>query len=271
MNLQIERYLDMLSRVMARGTIIKPRGIEVKEIEDLQLMVDPSWPFMTFEDRKYDVGYFKKEMIWKLGANKYDASIQNHATMWNQIQNPDGTYNSNYGQYWFGEQGGIWSVVTELIRDQDSRRVVIPMLNASHMSPQTIDTVCTECVGFRLRPCKSGLCLNMSIHMRSSDIIYGLGTDIPTFAFLYRLVYGLIKESITLPLVVGTMMITAMSSHIYSKHYVMVNKILENGRSTYHDHKMPFCEYPDALRIIASRGKREILDRSGKLGGWLCM
>ena len=132
---QAERYLQMLERIMLKGTVVKPRGLEIREIEDLQLEVDPRYPFMTFDDRNYNVNYFKTEMIWKLTADRFNDSIKKHAKMWTQVQNPDGSFNSNYGQYWFGEQQGFWNVVSELIRDTDSRRAVIPMLNASHIGP----------------------------------------------------------------------------------------------------------------------------------------
>jgi thymidylate synthase len=271
---QAARYLDMFEDIMKYGSVIRPRGLECREIEDLQLVVDPNSPFMTFEARGYDIGYFKKEMRWKLGANKYDMSIQAAAKMWAKVVNPDMTYNSNYGQYWFGEQHGIWDVVTELIRDNDSRKAVIPMLNASHMSPQTVDTVCTECVGFRLRSTEDGesLRLNMSVHMRSSDVVFGLGTDVPTFSFLYRLVLGLVSDSCALPVIADhdAICITAMSSHIYSRHYDMVLRILDRGVGGYTDIKMPFCNSVSAMRVISSRGNPQTLSGTGDLGGWLC-
>lgn len=245
---QAKRYLDHLQRIMEDGDTLSPRGSEIREIRDQQLLVDVAYPFMTFEQRKYDVGYFKQEMLWKLTANPYNESIKNHAKMWESIQNPDRTFNSNYGQYWFGTQGGIWSVVTELIRDPDSRRAVIPMLSKDHMRPETIDTVCTESVGFHIR---NGI-LHMSVHMRSSDAVFGLGTDIPTFACLYRLVYGLIRPIIDV--FPGTMTITAMSSHIYSRHYAMVDRILEDGLDGFVVTTMPFCGSDEAMYIIAKRG-----------------
>lgn len=255
---------EMFSRTMVYGSTISPRGMEIKESEDLQLKIYPEYPFMTFEPRKYDVEYFKKEMIWKLGANKHDTSIMQHASMWKNVQNPDGTFNSNYGQYWFGEQMGFWNVTNELIRDVDSRRAVIPMLNKSHMTPETVDTVCTEAVGFRIR---NGA-LAMSVHMRSSDQIFGLGTDIPTFAFLYRLVHGVLREYYE-GLEFGQMTITAMSSHIYSRHYDMVEAILDTPSDNEIPDKfiMPLCNMQDAIGIAGSRGKN--LDSFGSLGKWL--
>jgi thymidylate synthase len=259
---QVNRYIQMYRDIMIYGTEIKPRGLDCREIEDLQIQVNPHYPFMTFTHRKYDVGYFKKEMMWKLTANKYDTSIQQHAKLWKEIINPDGTYNSNYGQFFFGPGYNVWDVVTELIRDPDSRKAIIPMLNVSHTAPHVVDTVCTEAVGFKIR----GGRLNCSVHMRSSDVIFGLATDIPTFSFLYRLVLGLLHPNI--PCDLGTITITAMSSHIYSRHYEMVQKILEDR--VYELTEMPYCNCEEAMKIIASRGKPEILKTAGLLGEWLC-
>jgi thymidylate synthase len=255
-------FLEMFDKTMSHGHLVKPRGFTIAEVEDLQLTVSPLFPFMAFIDRKYNFEYFKKEMLWKLTANKYDQSIKQHAKMWESVQNPDGTFNSNYGQFWFGEQQGFWSVVMELLRDKDSRRAVIPMLSKEHMKPETVDTVCTESVGFRIRNGE----LNMSIHMRSSDQIFGLGTDIPTFAFLYRLVFGVLQAEHHY-LACGNMTITAMSSHIYERHFEMVADILRAGPDGYEEVEMPFCTSIEALKIIASRGKD--MSNTGELGKWL--
>jgi thymidylate synthase len=221
----------------------------IKEICDVPLIINPNEPFMNFEARKYPIDYFKKEMQWKLTADPYNKDIMAHAKMWANVINPDQTYNSNYGQYWFGEQMGIWKVLMELIRDLDSRRAVIPMLSDKHMAPGVKDTVCTECVGFRIRDNY----LNMSIHMRSSDAIFGLGTDIPTFAFLYRLLFGLLTDSHP-TLKTGLIAITSMSSHIYKQHWSMVETIIDTGG--YIPTQMPWCDTPQAMSIIANRGNK---------------
>ena len=260
---QATRYLQMYHDIMTYGTVITPRGLNCREVGDLQLIVDPQYPFMTFLHRNYLVEYFKHEMMWKLTADKYNKSIQKYARMWEDVINPDGTYNSNYGQFFFGPGYNVFDVVTELIRDPDSRKAVIPMLNVSHTAPHVVDTVCTEAVGFRVRSGK----LDCSVHMRSSDVVFGLATDIPTFSFLYRLVLGLLESSMSL--VLGTITITAMSSHIYSRHYEMVQKILDDP--TYDPIGMPYCSCAEAMKIIASRGKKDVLMNAGPLGRWMAL
>jgi len=255
----------MFSTCLKYGTVVYPRGQEIREVQDYPLIISPQYPFMSFKNRDYKYEYFKKEMLWKLGASKYDESIKEHAKMWASVQNPDGTFNSNYGQYWFGEQRGFWGVVEELARDKDSRQAVIPMLNASHMTPQTVDKVCTTAVGFRIRNDH----LLMSVQMRSSDQVFGLGTDIPTFSFLYRMVFAALRG--TYPsLSFGTLNISAMSSHIYSRHYNMIDKVLEEGLDGYEIVDMPFIDsMAEVLFLISTRGKYEKAPAEFRLANWL--
>lgn len=258
-------FYSILRACMNYGIESNPRGLKIRELEDFQFSVSPITPFMTFKARNYDVNYFKKEMIWKLGADRFDDSIKKHAKMWESVQNADGSFNSNYGQYWFGEQGGFMHVVTELARDKDSRQAVIPMLNASHMGLEVKDKVCTFGVGFRIR---DGF-LNMSVQMRSSDQIFGLGTDIPTFSFLYRMVHGMLMA--TYPnLQVGKLTISAMSSHIYERHFEMVKTILEDGINSYEEHYMPWISgTPEVLFLLSTKGKYTEAPEGFHLAQWL--
>lgn len=258
-------FVSMFARCMMDGLTVSPRGLVIKELEDYQLDVSPIFPFMTFADRGYDITYFKKEMLWKLGADRFDESIKNHAKMWASVQNDDGSFNSNYGYYWFGEQAGFHHVVTELAKDSASRQAVIPMLNSSHMGIDVRDKVCTFGVGFRIRDNR----LNMSVQMRSSDQVFGLGTDIPTFSFLYRMVLGALRT--TYPdMMVGRLRITAMSSHIYQRHFDMVAKVLVHGSESYNPVQMPFVSgMAEVLFLIGSKGKYDKAPEEYKLANWL--
>lgn len=253
MRANISTLVSLMSQTMANGDELSPRGSLIKELRDAQIRMHPQYPFQGFKSRKYSLPYFKAEMLWKLGASKYDDSIKAHAKMWESVQNPDKTFNSNYGQYWFGQQMGLMKAVMELIRDQDSRRASIPMLTDAHLSPETVDTVCTEAITLHIRQNK----LHMSVHMRSSDQIFGLGTDIPTFSTLLMLAHGLLKANFP-SLQVGMLNITAASSHIYERHFDMVRAIMSENLSEYEHIRLPECSGPDeAMAIIAHRGKAQ--------------
>lgn len=251
MRANLSTLASLMARTMVEGIELKPRGFLIREIRDAQITIHPQYPFQGFKSRKYSLDYFKAEMLWKLGASKYDDSIKAHAKMWESVQNPDKTFNSNYGQYWFGQQMGLMKAVMELIRDPDSRRASIPMLTDAHLSPETVDTVCTEAVTLHIRNNR----LYMSVHMRSSDQIFGLGTDIPTFSVLLMLAHGLLSANYP-SLQVGTITITAASSHIYERHFEMVRNILQESISDYNHIRLPQCSNIDeAMAIIAHRGK----------------
>ena len=243
-------FRTLMDNTMRFGEQVRPRGQLIRETMDAQIRLDPTYPFQGFKARKYDLQYFKAEMRWKLGASKYDDTIRAHAKMWDSVQNPDGTFNSNYGQFWFGQQMGFWKVVQELVRDKDSRRATIPMLNDSHLSPETRDTVCTEAVTFHIR----NETLYMTVHMRSSDQIFGLGTDVPTFSVLFMLVYGMLKVMYP-KLDIGWIYITASSSHIYERHFKMVSEIIQEPMSEYQIIELPKPSSPEeVLMIISDRG-----------------
>jgi len=261
MSRNYDTWLEMLADCMVKGIETSPRGQKIRELEDYKFTIDPMYPFMNFKHRNLKIEYFKKEMLWKLSGDPFNRSIMAHAKMWESVQNNDGSFNSNYGQYWFGEQMGLFVAFNELVKDLYSRRAVIPMLRASHIGPQVKDTVCTESVGFRIR---DGM-LNMSIHMRSSDQIFGLGTDIPTFAFLQRLLHGMLR-SVYPELMLGNMTIVAMSSHIYERHFEMVKAILADS-SVAECSLMPIPSVAEAFKIAASGGS---VDQSwGHLARWL--
>lgn len=250
---------ELFSDTMSRGLVVKPRGMIIREVLDAQVMLSPVYPFQDFKNRAYNLDYFRKEMRWKLGANRFDDSIKAHAKMWESVQNPDGTFNSNYGQFWFGQQMGLMKAVLELIRDEHSRRASIPMLADSHLSPETRDTVCTEAVTLHIRQHQ----LHMSVHMRSSDQIFGLGTDVPTFSVLLMLALGLLRP-IYPQLFPGMIKLTAASSHIYERHFGMVEKILQERISDYGSTKLPEPSGPgEVMAIIADRGRSE-----GPKSGW---
>lgn len=254
-------WLQMFSDTMTNGIETMPRGQVIRELEDYKIVIDPKYPFMNFKHRNLKIDYFKKEMLWKLTGDPFNTDIMAHAKMWASVRNNDGSFNSNYGQYWFGEQMGLFVAFNELVKDVYSRRAVIPMLRASHIGPQVKDTVCTESVGFRIRNGK----LNMSVHMRSSDQIFGLGTDIPTFAFLQRLLLGML-QSVYTELELGSMTIVAMSSHIYGRHFEMVDAILAEP-SVLECSIMPVPSVREAFKIAASGGN---VDKNwGKLAFWL--
>ena len=253
----LKRFNFEAMQSLFRGTYLtglhsSPRGFAIKESFDTQITISPVFPFQAFKNRKYDVEYFKKEMLWKLTADRMNDSIKQHAKMWSEVQNADGSFNSNYGYFWFGPQSGLLTAVLALIQDSDSRRAAIPMLQPAHLDAGVRDAVCTESVTFHIR----GGTLRMSVHMRSSDQVFGLGTDLPTFSVLYMLALGLLRDVYPW-LRTGLITLTAASSHIYERHFTMVRRIVaEEDFQDFGSVELPepSCS-AEVWAIIGARGK----------------
>jgi len=232
-------------RVMTEGMESFPRGQGTMELINASAVFDPADPFTRLEGRNYKPSYFAKEMVWKFGADPYDESIKQHAKMWASVQNANGSFNSNYGQYWFGRQQGLAHVVNPLQKDRSSRRAAIPMLTQAHLNDN--DVVCTECVTFFIRED----CLHMIVHMRSSDIIFGLGTDIPTFATLYRMVFAMLGDVER-----GYIYYSAASCHIYERHYEMAGMMAMGlvDQTLTKDFEMPWMNKAEAAHLMVCQG-----------------
>lgn len=242
-------YHAMMAATLECGTTLTARGSTFVELENYQLTVHSTYPFMMFASRKYNIDYFKQEMLWKLTGDPFNESIKQHAKMWESVQNSDGSFNSNYGQYWFGEQLGLHKAFNELVADKESRRAVIPMLSTKHVGHGVNDTVCTGHISFRIR---KGY-LNMSVAMRSSDQIFGLGTDIPTFATLHRMLQAMLSPIYGV-LGLGNITITADSSHIYERHIEMCKSIINNNE-VLELWYMPTINVDEAFKLAACKGK----------------
>jgi len=198
----------------------EPRGDATLEIENFTYSVGPFVRFNSFEGRKFNLSYLKREMAWYIKADPFDTSIAEHAAQWGKIV-LNGKLNSNYGSYWFGKYG-IQRIVMLLQKDPSSRRAVIPMYgtDADHMDLDAKDVPCTTCIEFRFRDGE----LNMRVIMRSQDILWGMANDLPTFSFLQEIVAALLNMQI------GVLTISVGSFHVYTSRFDMFHDIIRNNK-----------------------------------------
>lgn len=207
-------------RDVANGELVSPRGQLVREIENYAYELPPFARFQSFSCRKLSLSYIKRETLWYLRGDRFDASICDHAKLWRQIMNSDGSINSNYGQYVFGETNQFDAAVRTLTSDPDSRRASIMILSSAHLLSDTKDVPCTYALNFRIR---RGL-LNMSAHMRSQDAIFGMGNDAPAFSFIQEMLLNALRE--TYPtLQMGSYHHVADSFHVYERHFSMLDRL----------------------------------------------
>lgn len=236
-----EPELINLYRILQQqGKWTNPRGEGCLEIENFTYTCNPFVRFNSFEGRNLNIKYLKREMAWYIKADPHDLSIAEHAAQWGKIV-LNGKLNSNYGSYWFGKFG-VKFIHRLLQQDPMSRRAVIPMYGSDvdHMDPEAKDVPCTIAIEFRLR---NGH-LNMRAIMRSQDILWGMGNDLPTFSFLQEIVATLLNAEM------GTLTISAGSFHVYDSRMNMFNNILSANKHVAVDDKPPRINRYEAHNLI---------------------
>lgn len=213
---QSNKFINIYKHLWSNGKSLSPRNLLTIELENYHTEFLPEHQFINFDCRKLNINYIKKEIQWYFKGNLYDLSICNEAAIWkNCVTN--GMINSNYGYYLFN-QAGLSFVIDELKRDKDSRRGLISIFNShKHIFSDNKDVPCTVTLGFRIRENK----LNMTVHMRSQDAIYGLGNDLPFFNLCWEIV------SVALNIPQGIYHHFVESFHVYEKHFNMIQQIIK--------------------------------------------
>jgi thymidylate synthase len=230
-------YTKIYRDLHVRGKERSPRGMLTKELENYHIDFLPYHKFINFESRKLNINYIKKEIQWYFKGSLEDLSICNEAAIWKKCVT-NGKLHSNYGYYLF-TKAGLGFVVNELTRDKDSRRALVSIFNShQHLFSDNNDVPCTATLGFRIR---DGA-LNMTVHMRSQDAIYGLGNDLPFFNLCWEIV------AIALNIPQGRYHHFVESFHVYEKHFNMLNTILHEN--TFYEIKRPKIDLSDAQQLL---------------------
>lgn len=210
------------------GSLESPRGQKTLEIENACFEFHPLKDvYCSFESRKLSLRYAFAELAWYITGDRDDTRIEKYSSMWAMLKNSESPkYHSNYGYYVFTEKQ-LQYCATLLKADKDSRQACI-MINRPEVSlSKSKDKLCTNSIMFRIRNNR----LNMTVQMRSNDVIYGLGYDAIMFSLFYEILYLNLLE--TYPeLQHGTYFHTAASFHIYEKHWPMMEQIVAGDQYT---------------------------------------
>lgn len=212
-------WRKIYQRLKSEGKPCAPRGLQILEVENFSYTLDPYVRFLNFEARHLNLKYIRQEFQWYLGGDPYDLGILEHANIWRNLV-LRGRLTSNYGLAVFRKGGFDW-VTTELERDRDSRRACITILEDTHLKAETLDVPCTAYMNFRIR----NNALNMSVHMRSQDAIYGMTNDAPAFSFIHEMLYVTLRDSCYPDLQMGSYHHTADSFHVYERHFKMLDEL----------------------------------------------
>lgn len=251
--------------VVRRGSESEARGEKTRNVRDLCLELRAEPIITSFRDRKLNLTYAKREWLWYLGADKFDASICEHATMWKKLAQPDGSYYSNYGHYIFRDQdradGSQFEYVVKMLKaDPGTRRASMVLLNEEHLFAENVDTVCTYAINFGIE--NGGL--HMTVNMRSNDVIFGFTNDAFCFSQLYEFVYQLVRLKYP-ELKRGEYLHCSNSMHVYERHFDMIRAIVDANMQGHERIGVPIVTAEEVVAIVRSKGK----EGHGEYWNWL--
>ena len=260
----VHTMMLMYAAVM-KGQEVEQRGSKTRNVHNMAVIFEGSKPPLTaFHDRNLNLTYCKKEWLWYLGADAADDSIEQYAKMWQKLKQPDGTFYSNYGQYMFAEDANGMSqfryILQTLTNDVHSRRASMMLLKREHLYLENTDTVCTYAINFTIE----GGALNMSVMMRSNDVVYGFTNDAFCFWNLMEFVYQILSTKIP-GLVRGRYTHFTNSMHVYERHYGMLSKILSQPDGGSYVINVPKPTPDEVRQLVKSKGK----EGEGAYTSWL--
>lgn len=217
--------------------VCSPRGVEIREKLNYTFTVlhPTSGPIVTKDTSRNEViaQYLTKEKELYSSGTLDAARFAEASKFWLKISNPDGTINSNYGYLVFNRksEGGKftdtkvrtpweWAKLA-LETDKDSRQAIIRFNRPEHLWNGNKDIVCTMHGIFHIREDR----LNLSIVMRSNDLIKGLAYDISYFCGMIDTMIHDLRP--TYPnLKKGVYTHTAHSLHVYARDYSTLLKMI---------------------------------------------
>ena len=191
-----EAYLKVLKDVYNNPDYrAAPRGLPIREKIDYSfaILYPTSEPIKTADAERNKVidDYTRKEVeLYNSGTNKV-ADFAKASKFWEKLANPDGTINSAYGfliwKYYsctsnFNNRAMTpWEWAKEsLLADKDTRQAVMHFALAEHKWLGNKDQVCTMHSNWLIRDNK----LNLTVTMRSQDMVKGAAYDWPWFISL---------------------------------------------------------------------------------------
>lgn len=236
------------------GEEIQARGQKCKTWDAAHIIFDSNQSMLfNFPARKLNARYAVEEFLWYVRGDKYDQSIEQHATMWKKLRQEDGSYYSNYGQYIFSKMtpDGVDAFTfcyEQLAREADTRRAAIPLLRTEHCFTDNSDMVCTFAIQFFIRNGR----LVMIVNMRSNDAVWGLTNDAFCFSMLHRLMYMALRAKYP-ALRLGEYHHIANTLHVYERHYDMAPAIVNTDLRTIAPIEVPMFGHDEVYAMLNKR------------------
>lgn len=217
-------YLDLVDRVLKRGTLKKNRtGIDTISTfaEHYKINLKEGFPLLT--TKKMNFKALLHEVLWYLSGEDHIRNLRKHTKIWDAWADEDGNLETAYGRYWrrfpsaeIDPATGQYVVreidqVAEVLRllrtNPNSRRMVISAWEPGNALRSKLPP-CHYTFAFNVQDSK----LNCHLTQRSGDIALGIPFNIAAYSLLTMA----IAQEVELEL--GFFSHTIIDAHIYVNH-----------------------------------------------------
>lgn len=172
-------------------------------------MAYPEQNHITEEWRQWNAKYAEREWNWYLSHSRDVSELQKHAPVWKRMHGGDCQVNSNYGWLW-NRNKQLQKVIEKLENNPDTRQAWLTLYDGKETDDYDYDTPCTLNIGFKVDIYDNyRKVLNMTVLMRSNDLIFGFCNDQYCFSQLQKYVASRIGAT------VGDYYHFAQDLHIY--------------------------------------------------------
>ena len=205
-----EAYEDLYKLIMEHG--INKEG--TKSINNVCFEIqDPLNNHITNVKRKWKPDYAKMEWEWYKSKNRSVSEISKHAKIWNTMHDGSGIVNSNYG-WQISRNEQFDKIIRQLKQNPFTRRAVLSIYDGKEIQDYTYDTPCTIAINlYCTATSMNNISVNMTVLMRSNDLVYGFCNDQYCFSKLLELVSSLTGYK------VGKYTHFATDMYIYERHF----------------------------------------------------
>ena len=215
------------------------RGHAVKELNNVTLVLQkPQNCVVTTPERRMSHKYLIAKWLWYVSGNRSVKNISKFSNFWSSIADDHGLLNSNYGYYFFNPMDQVLPteeefkpitdyyyqksqfdfVIDTLVNDQASRQAIVNINNIYHKARKTKDFPCAISMQFFI---KNGR-LNMSVIMRSSDLVLEFCEDIFQFYMFYECVRSRLNDN-KITVGYGEITVFITSLQLSEKHWNLVS------------------------------------------------
>lgn len=220
-----EIYYELCAQLLSKGAIVKPRGLETLELQDVTLeLLYPQNSIVTHAARKLDRRYLVGELCFYLAKRRDLAFIEHYSSFWRKVSDDGMSVNSAYGYRLFSPQGLVrpqFDYALSVLRaDPTSRKAVMPIYSLND-ARESNDNPCTMFLQLLIRDGE----LNCFVFMRSNDVWFGLSYDLPFFTLVQTMAWVALRD--TLPnLRLGVYRHHAVSMHAYKRNWPALQQLV---------------------------------------------